>query len=1004
MRFVGMKMIVGSVAVASVLGGVAAAHASVSTWTSSWSNPPTEPPTVVSAAFAASGSTQLYVAARARGLYSSPDGGATWHVQESGPPDAVSVTAAPGDPSVAYAYESGAHGGIYRTEDAGATWRPAGLVGGGGPVVVDPTNSSIAYAHVSDGDIERTTNGGASWSSVPLPDVGGVLSLAIDLSGSDVYAGTQGSLYKAPVGGGSWATVSTALGCAVEAVAFDRAHANVIFAAGADCSSPGTPATIWRSTDSGAHFLVVATDSAAPHFSAIAVDATGTHVVAAASHASGVLYSSDSGATFTAVPSPPNAEGEPASVVSVDGSGGTFLMGNDPGVAESDDDGQTWKSADLGLDTQPALSLVTSPLDGNTTYAGSRDRGIARGVLIGGSIGSAWLPSSPPPWDVQSMTIDSNGTTLYAGTGDGLWISGDSGGSWTLSSDIPTGDVTALAADPKTPGVVFAATFGSTLAAGGLWRSVDFGASWQRIDAGLQSHAFTALAVDAPMHQVVVAIEDEGAAMSDEQTISWGLAGPLQHVDALAIDARGAIYAGTCTPSGGGVYLSVDERSFTQRDVGLPTICVTGLAADPTVDVLLYATTFGEGVFAYNGIAQAWSPLSAGLTDGDLYAIALNRDDTIAHVAGVQGVSDYQFSARVWSEVAATPSTPTAGQGITVTATFGNDGPDDATNVTATLTLPEGTTAPSSFDSTDRVFCVGGHVVTCSAPLLPAGSGFTFTAPVTPAGAGAYGASTTIRSTRVSPLQSGLDASTPITVSPAAAPISPAARDTTPPAKLLLGGGPGVANPLARAFQSTRTLHLAWAAEDTGGVATYSVRVRVASANGRLGDYTLWRSATSQRSGTYTGRPGTTACFGLSATDTAGNVSTWTPDNCTTFPLPATTLARHGPWRRITQTHAPFQSALTTSTRGARLSLPGVHAGQIALFVDRCRVCGALAISLGGRQIATINLAAALTTRATLILLAPTRQAGLLTVTVTTSHRRVSIDAFALRAAQPTKG
>lgn len=792
--------------------------------------------------------------------------------------------------------------------------------------------------------------------------------------------------------------VSTTVGCGIAAIAFDRADANVILAGGMSCQSP-IDAMIWRSTDAGAHFGAVLTDIHSVILSTLAVDATGQHVVAVGDQHDW-FSSDDGGATFQPATVPPTFDPHRASVTALDGAAGSFLAGSGRSLVASRDGGQTWQPDDIGLGSVPAYSLAASPTSGAGLVAGTREAGV--GVQV--NSGLNWSFSGPPPWVVESVAADTNGTTVYAGTPRGLWISGDSGGSWTLSSDIATGEVSALAADPKTPGVVYAATFGSALSAGGLWRSVDFGASWQRIDAGLQSHAFTALAVDAPMHQVVVAIKDEGVAISDEQTINWSLAGPLQHVDALTIDARGAIYAGTCTASGGGVYLSVDERSFTQRDVGLPTICVTGLAADPKVDVLLYATTFGEGVFAYNGMAQAWSPLSAGLMDGDLYAIALNRDDTFAHVAGVQGVSDYQFSARAWSEVAATPTTSTAGQQITVTATFGNDGPDDATNVTATLTLPEGTAAPSSSDLADRVFCVGGHVVTCSAPLLPAGSGFTYTAQVTPAGAGAYTASTSIRGTRTVSIGGTADSSTPITVSPAAAPITPSARDTTAPANLVLGGAPGVPNPLTRAFQSTRMLHLAWAAEDSGGVASYSVRVRVASPNGGFGAYTLWQSATSQRSGTYTGLAGTTACFGLSATDAAGNVSPWTPDSCTTFPLPATTLARQGPWRRITQTRAPFPSALTTSTRGARLTLPGVHPGQIALFVDRCRACGALAISLGGRQIATINLAAAHTTRATLILLGPTRQAGLLTITVTTSHRRVRIDAIALRAAQLMKG
>ena len=555
-----------------------------------------------------------------------------------------------------------------------------------------------------------------------------------------------------------------------------------------------------------------------------------------------------------------------------------------------------------------------------------------------------------------------------------------------------------MAADPKTPGVVFATTFGSTLAAGGLWRSVDFGANWQRIDAGLPSHAFTALAIDAPLHQVVVAVQDTGVAHSDEQTINWSLMSPVHDVDALAIEAHGAIDAGTCTASSGAVYVSFDETNWTQRDVGLPTTCVTGLAADPKVDGLVYATTFGDGVFAYDGLAQAWSSLNTGLTDGDLYAIALNRDDTIAHVAGLQAVSDYQFSADAWSEVTATPSASTAGQPITVAATFGNNGPDDATNVTGTFTLPQGTTAPSSSDPTDRIVCVGGHVVTCTAPQLPAGSGFTFSAQVTPSGAGTYTASTTIANTRLDPIPWDIDASTSITVNPAATPVSPAARDTTPPTNLRLGGAPGAPNPLAHTFQSTRTLHLAWAAEDSAGVATYSVRVRVASPSGGFGNYTIWQRATRHTGGTYTGLPGTTACFGLRATDTAGNASPWTPDSCTTFPLPATKLTRRGPWHRTSEAHTPFPITLASATRGASLTLTGTHARQIALFADHCPHCGTVVVSLGGRRIATIVLAASHAARARLTLLGPTTRRGSLTITIATNDRPVRVAAVALSA------
>ena len=312
--------------------------------------------------------------------------------------------------------------------------------------------------------------------------------------------------------------------------------------------------------------------------STLAVDATGQHVVAVGDQHDW-LSSSDGGATFQPASAPPAFDPNLASVVALDGTSQTFLAGGNRDLVESDDGGQTWLADDIGLASTPAYSLAEGPTRA-ALFAGTRDDGVG----VPANSGLDWSFSGPPPWDVQSIAADANGTTVYAGTPSGLWISTDSGGSWTLSSALDTGDVSALAADPKNPGVAFAATYGSTLAAGGLWRSVDFGASWQRIDAGLMSHAFTALAVDAPMDQVVAAIDDEGAAISDEQTINWSLAGPLRHIDALAIDALGAIYAGTCTASSGGVYLSADERSFTQHDVDLPTVCVTGLAADPKVE------------------------------------------------------------------------------------------------------------------------------------------------------------------------------------------------------------------------------------------------------------------------------------------------------------------------------------------------------------------------------------------------------------------------------------
>ena len=986
------------VCLAGIMACVPGAQAGVSGWTSTWGRPITQPGTVVSAAFANGGSTHLYVAAQGRALYASPDGGATWNVQESGPPDAESVAAAPGDPSVAYATEFG--GGVERTQDGGMTWRPAGLPGGGAPVigdhpvVVDPANANIAYAHVNDGVIERTTNGGTNWSPVALPDMTGVLSLAFDPSGTNVYAGTQGSLYRAPAGGGSWTTMSTTLGCAVAAIAFDRANASVLYAGGADCSSPGTPATIWRSADAGAHFSVVAATSSLAQFDSIAVDASGQHVVAVGFAASpGVLFSNDGGATFNAVLAPPDAQSQPVSVTAVDGTGETFLMGTREGVAESVDGGQTWQTANLGLDTFPAFSLATSPIMGPDVFAGSWDRGVAASA----NNGQSWPLTGRPPWDVQSIAADADGSTLYAGTGDGLWVSADSGGHWIKSLQLDTGVVSALAVDPSQPGAVYAAVYGATVASGGLWRSLDFGSIWQRIDAGLVSHAFNALAVSPSRHEVYVAVEGVGVTESSVSTIAWNLSGASQDVDALTVDPMGTVYAGACTATGGVIFRSLDTGFlWTREDAGLGSTCVTGLAADPNVHGLIYASTFGDGVYTTNDSAGSWSPLSQGLSDGDLDAIALNRSGAFAHVAGPAGVSDYQFSADIWSDVQATPASVAPGQQVTLTATFGNDGPDDAIGFIGTVTLPGDASAPAVADTADFIHCSGGHIDVCTADILPAGRSFDVSLQLQAGGPGLYTFAADVSGLRLDPIGGDTSSSATIKVSqPAVAPATGGAA----PTNLRFTGVNGSANPLTRRFQRTRSIALGWAADKPAGAFTYDVRVRVASPAGHFGSYSNWQSGTTRTSGTYRGSPGSTVCFGLRARAAAGSASAWTKDACTAFPLPAARLLHGHAWHRLSETRGPFATSFTTTTQGATLKLDSVRTHQVALFVDRCAGCGVLQVSLGGHRLATVNLSAARPKRAVLVELAPTWQHGSLVITAATSHRLVRIAAIGLSAA-----
>jgi photosystem II stability/assembly factor-like uncharacterized protein len=125
------------------------------------------------------------IAGTSGGLFKSTDGGATWKQLSNGlPADLVqiNVAIAASDPERLYAavattvesdYATDKGLGVYRSDDAGATWRkitddprPAMKIGGGDlPVIaVDPKNADVVYS--TSIVTVRSTDGGKTWISL----------------------------------------------------------------------------------------------------------------------------------------------------------------------------------------------------------------------------------------------------------------------------------------------------------------------------------------------------------------------------------------------------------------------------------------------------------------------------------------------------------------------------------------------------------------------------------------------------------------------------------------------------------------------------------------------------------------------------------------------------------------------------------------------------------------------------------------------------------------------
>jgi hypothetical protein len=223
---------------------------------------------------------------------------------------------------------------------------------------------------------------------------------------------------------------------------------------------------------------------------------------------------------------------------------GTTLFAGLPstGVASSTDNGMNWKISTEGMTDLYVICIAT---DGKHLYAGTN-----LGVFLSTDSGSTWtsvstgLPQNP---SIRALAIFD--TLVFVGDDYGnIYRSVDTGFVWTR---VDSGNAFS-----------FVTTFtrlGDTLFAGwhggGIVRSVDHGLNWTRSDAGIPTSNIDASVVK---EGVLFVATDRGIFCSTDHGASWKSvnSGPtLPHALSLAV-AGTKIFAGT---EGYGVYVSSDD-------------------------------------------------------------------------------------------------------------------------------------------------------------------------------------------------------------------------------------------------------------------------------------------------------------------------------------------------------------------------------------------------------------------------------------------------------------
>lgn len=272
------------------------------------------------------------------------------------------------------------------------------------------------------------------------------------------------------------------------------------------------------------------------------------------------------------------------------------------------------EQGDFEIEAGDVFTVAIDPGLPQTIYAGTRN-----GLQVSRDGGDHWNPlrTGAEPAEVYSIAFHPGGREIFFGSGGAIAHSIAGGESWALA---PTLAVFSILFDSKDPKMAFAAT------RGGVFRTADGGTRWIPSEAGMEKTFALSLAADPRDPGVFyAATAGSGVFKSTDKGQSWKLAGrELERtvVRCVATDtAQGeSVYAGT----DGGVFVSADRgKTWQRRSSGLPRAVVYALAPDPADPSRVFAGT-AAGVFESRDGAKSWNRMIGSDADVQVTSLALD--------------------------------------------------------------------------------------------------------------------------------------------------------------------------------------------------------------------------------------------------------------------------------------------------------------------------------------------------------------------------------------------
>jgi photosystem II stability/assembly factor-like uncharacterized protein len=229
-----------------------------------------------------------------------------------------------------------------------------------------------------------------------------------------------------------------------------------------------------------------------------------------------------------------------------------------------------------------------------------------------------WNAIGPMGGDARAIAaVPGEPHHLYLGaTNSWLYESVDGGASWHRLSKLDASDdlvVDHIIVDAANPATVFVAAWKLDQPGGGLWVSRDSGRSWSAVE-GLRGQSIRALAQAPSDSKILIAGTLEGVFRSADAGASWTQISPpgsheIHEVESLAIDPADpdVVYAGTWhlpwkTTDGGQNWHSIKKGVIDDSDV-------FSIIIDPAEPKMVYASAC-SGIYKSENAAEVFKKIA----------------------------------------------------------------------------------------------------------------------------------------------------------------------------------------------------------------------------------------------------------------------------------------------------------------------------------------------------------------------------------------------------------